>query len=157
VSLEWWGFKCRSIQTRVYGDWQFEVFLESFTIASACNKIPRKRFSKPDTIGVITDGGYSCNNNYRKNALMWLMHMEHMDFCWIMHERNGRKNRQPELPIYIVDGNCPDTKTIYEILVVIPGYICQPFRDVCRIFGDTLAERFERTMSRLEPITGAGI
>ena len=30
-----------------------EVFLESFTIAAACNKVLRKRFLKPDTIGLI--------------------------------------------------------------------------------------------------------
>ena len=39
-----------------------EVFLKSFTIASACNKILKERFLKPDTIGLIPDGGYSCNN-----------------------------------------------------------------------------------------------
>ena len=34
-----------------------EVFLESFTIASACNKVLRKRFLKPYTIGLIPAGG----------------------------------------------------------------------------------------------------
>jgi hypothetical protein len=34
-----------------------EVFLESFTIASACNKVLRRKFLKPDTIGLISDGG----------------------------------------------------------------------------------------------------
>ena len=53
-----------------------EVFLESFTIASACNKVLRKKFLKPNTIGLIPDGGYSCNNNYSKKALMWLLHMK---------------------------------------------------------------------------------
>ena len=33
-----------------------EVFLESFTIASACNKVLRKRFLKPDTIGLLLAG-----------------------------------------------------------------------------------------------------
>ena len=40
-----------------------EVFLEPFTIASASNKVIRKRFLKPNTIGLITAGGYSYNNN----------------------------------------------------------------------------------------------
>ena len=34
-----------------------EVFLQSFTIATACNKVLRKRFMKPNTIGLIPDGG----------------------------------------------------------------------------------------------------
>jgi len=80
-----------------------EVLLESFTIASACNKVLRKIFLKPDTIGLIPDGGYSCNNNYSKKALMWLLHMEQADGCRILHARNGREHRPPELPKYSVD------------------------------------------------------
>ena len=34
-----------------------EVFLESFTIAFACNKVLRKKFLKPDTIGTYTTVG----------------------------------------------------------------------------------------------------
>ena len=33
-----------------------EVFLESVTIAHACNKVLRRVFLKPDTIGLITVG-----------------------------------------------------------------------------------------------------
>jgi len=33
-----------------------EVFLESVTIASTCNKVLRKRFLQPDTIGLIPTG-----------------------------------------------------------------------------------------------------
>jgi hypothetical protein len=125
-----------------------DVFLESFTIASACNKFLRKRFLKPNTIGLIPDGGYSGNNNYRKKALMWLLHMEEMDGCHIMHARNGREYRPPELPHYSVDAYCPNTKIIYEFLgCFYHGHTCQPFRDVTTMNGDTLAERYERTMS----------
>jgi len=46
-----------------------EVFLQSFNIASACNKVLRKLFLKPNTIGLIPAGGYSCNN-YSKKTLM---------------------------------------------------------------------------------------
>ena len=34
-----------------------DVFHESLTIASACNKVLRKPFVKPDTIGLIHSGG----------------------------------------------------------------------------------------------------
>jgi len=37
------------------------VFLEEITIASACNRVLRKRFMKLDTIGLIPTGGYGCN------------------------------------------------------------------------------------------------
>ena len=40
-----------------------EVFLEAYTIASAWNKVLRKKFLKPHTIGLIPAGGYSCNQN----------------------------------------------------------------------------------------------
>jgi hypothetical protein len=51
-----------------------DVFLESCTIASACNTVFRKRFLKPEIIGLIPSGGYSRNRNYSKKALMWLLH-----------------------------------------------------------------------------------
>jgi hypothetical protein len=38
-----------------------EMFVEAVTIASACNKVFRKRFLKPNTIGVIPSGGYTDN------------------------------------------------------------------------------------------------
>jgi len=34
-----------------------DVFIESCTIASTCNKVLRKRFLKPETIGLISAGG----------------------------------------------------------------------------------------------------
>ena len=88
---------------------------------------------------------------------MWLLHMEQTDGCQIMHARNGREYRPPELPHYSVDVYCPDTKIIYEILgCFYHGHTCQHFRDVRNMGGDTLAERYERTISRLEQITQAG-
>jgi hypothetical protein len=53
-----------------------DVFLESCTIASACNKVFRKRSLTPETVGLIPSGGYTRNRNYIKKALMWLLHME---------------------------------------------------------------------------------
>jgi len=37
---------------------KLDVFLESITIVSACNKFLRKSFLQPDTIGLIPTGGY---------------------------------------------------------------------------------------------------
>jgi len=90
-----------------------DIFLESCTIELACFKVLRKRFLKPETVGLIPKGGgYSCNQNYSKKALMWILHMEQTDGCTIMHARNGREFRLHELPRYSVDGYCAETKTV---------------------------------------------
>jgi G:T-mismatch repair DNA endonuclease (very short patch repair protein) len=87
---------------------------------------------------------------------MWLLHIEQTDGCRTMHARNGREYTPPELPNYSVDGYCPETKIIYEFLGFYHGHTCQPFRDVKTMGGDTLADRYERTMARIEEITQAG-
>jgi hypothetical protein len=133
-----------------------DVFLEAVTIAPACNKVLRKKFPKPGTIGLLPAGGYSANNRYSKKALMWLLHMEQTDGCQI-HARNAREYRPPELLHYSVDGYCAETRTVYEFLGCdYHGCTCQPFRDVKTSGGDTLAERYEQTLSRIEQIKRAG-
>jgi len=134
------------------------IFLESCTIASACIKVLRKPFLKPETVGLIPKGGgYSCNQNYSKKALMWILHMEQTDGCTIMQARKGRECRLPELPRYSVDGYCAVTKTVCEFLGCFwHGCKCQPMRDHKTLNEDTLAERYEKTMARIEQITAAG-
>jgi hypothetical protein len=105
---------CRVFRREFMSIGNIDVFVESITIASACNKVLRKRFLKPDTIGLIPAGGYTCNNNYSKKAMMWLLHMEQTDGVEIKHARNGREYRLPELPRFSVDGYCPETNTAYE-------------------------------------------
>jgi len=88
---------------------------------------------------------------------MWLLHMEQTEGCQIKHARNGRKYRSPELPHYSVDGYCAETRTVYEFLgYYYHGCTCQPFRDVKTIGGETLAERYEQTLSRIEQMKRAG-
>ena len=67
-----------------------DVFLESVNIASACNKVMRKRFLKPNTIGLILSGGYTGNVNHSNKAIMWLVYREQIDGCTIRHARSGR-------------------------------------------------------------------
>ena len=70
---------------------------------------------------------------------------------------NGREYRLPELPHLSVDGFCPQTRTVYEFMgCYFHGHTCQPFRDLPTMAGDTLAERYERTMARIEQIARAG-
>jgi len=50
---------------------------------------------------------------------MWLLHTEETDGVQIMHCRNEREYRLPELPNYSVDRYCLETNTIYEFLAVL--------------------------------------
>jgi hypothetical protein len=73
--------------------------VEAITIASACNKVLRKKFLKPFTIGLIPTGGYSCDKNYSKKALMWLLHMQQVDNWHIKHARNGRDSPNYQISV----------------------------------------------------------
>jgi G:T-mismatch repair DNA endonuclease (very short patch repair protein) len=111
----------------------------------------------PETIGLIPAGGYSLNNKYSKKALMWLLHIEQVDGCHIMHAINGREYRLPELPHFSVDGYCAESRTVYEFLgCFYDGHTCQTFRDVPKLSDEILADRYEGTMSRTEQITRSG-
>ena len=88
---------------------------------------------------------------------MWILHMEQTGGCTIMHARNGREFRLPELPRYRVDGYFAETQTVYEFLGCFwHGCKCQPMRDQKTLDEDTLAERYEKTMARIEQIAAAG-
>ena len=82
---------CRVFRREFLQIGNIEVFLEFLTIASAGNKLLRRQFLKPDTIGLFPTGGYTCNNKYSKKAIMWLLHMEQTDGVAIEHARNGRE------------------------------------------------------------------
>ena len=134
-----------------------DLFLESVTIATACNKVMRKRLVIPNMIGLIPPGGYTGNVNYSNKAIKWLLYREQSDSCTTRHARNGREYRPPELPNLSVDGFYAETRTVYEILgCVFHGHTCLPFRDVTNLAKDTLAERYEETMARLQRITSTG-
>ena len=81
------------VQTRISTSWKYRFFQESVTIASPCNKVLRRLYLKPDTIGLIPTAGYSGNVNYSKKALMWFVYREQLDGCRIMHGGNGREYR----------------------------------------------------------------
>jgi len=64
-----------------------DVFLEAITIASACNKVLRKRFLKPDTIGLIPTGGYSDNVNYSRKSRILRKKMGER-YCTVVTDAN---------------------------------------------------------------------
>ena len=75
-----------------------DLILDSVTIASACNKVMRKRFLKPNTICLIPSGRYTGNVNYSNKAIIWLVYREQTDGCTIRQARNGREYRPPDFP-----------------------------------------------------------
>jgi len=89
VTILWQS--CRVFRQELMHTGHIDVFVESITIASACNNVLRKRFLKPDTIGLFPTVVYSCNNRYSKKSVMWLLHMEETEGVQIMHCRNGRE------------------------------------------------------------------
>jgi hypothetical protein len=114
-----------------------EVFLDTVTIASACNKVLRCWFLKPDTTGLIPTGGYTGNLNYSKKAIMFLIYTEHTDNCKILHGHYGLEYRLPELPRLSVDGYCPETKKVYEFNgCYYHGHTCKPYRDTALLGHD---------------------
>ena len=52
---------CRVFKREFLQIGYIEVFLEGLTIASLYNKVLRRKFLKPDTIGLIPTRGYTCN------------------------------------------------------------------------------------------------
>jgi len=83
--------------------------------------------------------------------------MEKTDGVQIVHCRNGLEYRLPELPRSCVESYCPETNTMYESFWLFLANAHVPtISGVTTLSDDTLAERHERKMSRLEQITRAG-
>ena len=135
-----------------------EVFLESMTIASACNKLFRKKILQPDTIGLIPVGGYTDKRKQSKKTIAWLRNEERKEGKRILHGRNCKERRLPELPNIHVDGVCEETRTVYEFNGCYHhGHTYMPFRDLPIVCGGgTMAEMYDNNITRLERITRAG-
>ena len=87
---------------------------------------------------------------------MWLVKREQTDGCTIRHARNRHEYRPPELTRLSVDGFCAEMKTIDEFFgCLYYGHTCIPFHDVNTLGCDTLAQKYEQSMARLQRIIGA--
>jgi hypothetical protein len=90
---------CQVFRNEFMGIANMDVFRKSVTIASACNKVLRKLFLKPDTICLIPTGGYTGNKIYSRKVMMWRVYREQTDRCHIQNGRNGRAFRHPTCQI----------------------------------------------------------
>ena len=149
---------CRNFRKHFLQIANVEVFLKSVTIASACNKLFRKKFFLHDRIGIIPIGGYTDNRKQSGKAIAWLLLEERRTGKKFLHGRNGKERQLPELPNIRVDGFSEATRAVYEFNgCYYHGHTCQPFRELpIACGGGNLTERYEQTMSRLERISQAG-
>ncbi|CAH0556585.1 unnamed protein product [Brassicogethes aeneus] len=88
-----------------------DPFQEATTIASVCNKVFRRNFLQPETIGIIPPKGYRMTDNCSEIALKWLCWKESL-FPDIIHAGNGQEIRLKEN--LTVDGFCATTNTVFE-------------------------------------------
>jgi hypothetical protein len=96
-----------------------DVFLESITIASACNKVMGKLSLKQDTNGLIPTGGYSGNVRF--------VYREEMDGRKILHDRNNANTDCLKFRTSAWMGTAPArrkcTRSLVVIFTVIPVYL----------------------------------
>lgn len=135
-----------------------QPFRENITIASACSKVYRRNFLKENRIGIIPSCGYRLADKQSKEAIKWLISEEKKHNINILHAGNGREFRPPELKNIKVDGYHKDTNTIYEYCgCYIHGCTCLANRDKKIVNSDeTLSDRYEQTMLRIQTIKEAG-
>ena len=137
-------------------------FAEASTIASACSKIFRKNYLKPDIIGVIPARGYRKTNNHSRASLEWLLVQEHTTGREIIHAGKSSEFRLKEN--ILVDGYCQDENGIqyvYQFLGCFwhgcPScFIGADRHKKLEAYGDSYEERFKKTVENSNRIKSHG-
>jgi hypothetical protein len=133
-----------------------DPFESSLTIASACNRVFRKLFLKPDTIGIIPFNGYQKDENQSAIALKWIKWISHKDSLYIRHKLNGGEVKIGE---YKVDGYCEQYFRIYEFHGCYWHGCPNCMKKRNQLTGDyftTAKEAYERTIHRISTLRSAG-
>ncbi|XP_031342339.1 uncharacterized protein LOC116170237 [Photinus pyralis] len=86
-------------------------FIDSVTLPGACNKIFRRNFLKPNTIGLIPKGGYRFRDNQSVIATRWLLLEERSRGINIIH---SAKKKEARIGGVEVDGYCAETNEVFE-------------------------------------------
>jgi len=86
-------------------------FTEATTLPSACNKIYRRNFLKPETIGIIPKGGYRWKDVQSRVAIQWLVLEEKQRNIKIISSARGREHVISGMK---VDGYCLETNQVFE-------------------------------------------
>lgn len=133
-------------------------FTDGCTIASACNKVFRRNFLKPNTIGIIPKNGYRYSENQSKLAIQWLIREEIQRGINIQH---AAKQKEAVLNGIKVDGYCAETKQVFQFSGCwFHGCLsCYPYKRNEPMYNDnseTLNSRYESTVSRKEQLRKLG-
>ncbi|XP_074026164.1 uncharacterized protein [Leptinotarsa decemlineata] len=88
-----------------------DPFTEAITLPGTCNKIFRRNFLKPNTIGLIPKNGYRWCDNQSKIAVQWLLWEERQRGIEIQHAGRGSEASIFNMK---VNGFCEKTKQIFE-------------------------------------------
>lgn len=135
-------------------------FTEAISIAGACNLMFRRKFLKPDTIGVLPKGGYRKTNNQSKIALQWLIWEEQQRDITIQHSGRNREFVIPNANLR-VDGYCAETHEVFEFhgcfyhghdLCLRTGRDKKLFKSS----NDTLNSKFEDTKTKTKRLKHLG-
>lgn len=84
-------------------------FMEACTIASTCNKVFRRKYLTPQTIGIIPKAGYRWRDTQSKIAVQWLIWEERQRSINIIH---AAKQAEVVLRGSRVDGYCRETNQV---------------------------------------------
>ncbi|XP_023017938.1 uncharacterized protein [Leptinotarsa decemlineata] len=102
---------CLKFREQLLDATNVDPFLEASTIASACNKVFRRNFLKPETIGIIPKNGYRLRDKQSQIALRWLVWEEHQRSINIQHAAKGFEAIVSGVK---VDGFCSETNQVFE-------------------------------------------
>ena len=131
-----------------------DPFATCITIASACNRVFRSKFLKPDTIAIIPPQGYRPKDRHSLAAIRWLKWLSHRRGIEIKHARNYGEQR---VGPYKVDGMAG--KTVFEFYGCLWHGHPQCFKEREKnIPGSSLTveDAFQHTLQRKEYLEKAG-
>ncbi|XP_044594809.1 uncharacterized protein LOC123272174 [Cotesia glomerata] len=141
-------------------------FSECTTIASACSKIYRRNFLKPDTIGILpATGTYRWSQNQSLKAIKWLILKEREYGYRITQAARGKEQRLPSG--IVVDGYFENSRTGKKTVLQFHGcywhgcpkcYKVNRDRKLNNNYQeiDNMDTRYERTIAISERIRNSG-
>ena len=133
-------------------------FTEATTIASACNKVFRRNFLPPNTIGIIPKNGYRWKDRQSKIATKWLLWLEKRKQVNIVHAAKGQ---EMVLHGVKVDGFCAETNEIFEFQGCYYHGCpkCYKFGRNAALFEDpsqTLHLKYDATLAKIKRLRDFG-
>src|SRR3978361_846266 len=134
-------------------------FTEAITIPGACNKLYRRQFLEPKTIGVIPRNGYRAADTQSRIATQWLIYEEMQRGINIQH---SAKQREAVIDGLKVDGYCPETNQVFEFQGCYFHGCSQCYNTTDRDKAlhedstDCLNARYERTLKKVEQLKQKG-